>query len=165
MGQSITPINPKEKLKKAAQTTANLAATAGMAFATGGASLGTQIAGKAALGAAMGAGGGGAAGAGAAGALAGANPEELSMADFGDEGQRGLSLFGRIKKGYNNYKTGDSALNEAQGMVDSLERDEYLDRLNAGIPTNPLEGIERTEIKDSDKTEINNSDQTQVEKD
>lgn len=164
MGQSITPINQKEKLKKAAQTTANLAATAGVAIATGGTSLGAQVAGKAALGAAMGAGGGGAAGAGAAGALAGANPEELSMADFGDEGQRGLSLFGRIKDGYNNYKAGDSALNEAQGMVDSLERDEYLDRLNAGIPTNPLEGIERTEIKDSDKTEINNSDQTQVEK-
>ena len=163
MGQSIQPINQKEKLKKAAQTTANLAATAGMAFATGGASLGTQIAGKAALGAAMGAGGGGAAGAGA-GALAGANPEELSMTDFGDEGQRGLSLFGRIKDGYNNYKAGDEALTEAQGMVDSLERDAYLDRLNAGIPTNPLEGIERTEIKDSDKTEINNSDQTQVEK-
>lgn len=164
MGQSIQPINQKEQLKQVAQKGLNLAASGAMAFATSGASLGTQMAGKAALGAAMGAGGGGAAGAANAGvsALAGANPEELSMTDFGDAGQRGLSLFGRIKDGYNNYKAGDEALTEAQGMVDSIERDEYLDRLNAGIPTNPLEGVERTEIDKTDKTEIEKADSTHV---
>lgn len=167
MGQSIQPINQKEQLKQVAQKGLNLAASGAMALATSGASLGTQMAGKAALGAAMGAGGGGAgaaAGAAKAGAsaLAGANPEELSMTDFGDEGQRGLSLFGRIKDGYNNYKAGDEALTEAQGMVDSIERDEYLDRLNAGIPTNPLEGVERTEIDKTDKTEIEKADSTHV---
>lgn len=166
MQRSLTPINQKEKLKKVAQTGLNIAATAGMAVATSGASLGTQLAGKAALGAAMGAGGGGAAagGAGAAGALAGAAPEELSMADFGDAGQRGLSLFGKLKNGYNNYKAGDDALNEAQGVVDALDREDYLDRLDGAIPTSSTEDFKRAEIKDSDKTEINNSDETKVEK-
>lgn len=166
MQRSLTPINQKEQLKKVAQTGLNLAATAGMAVATGGTSLGTQLAGKAALGAALGGGGGAAAGAAGTGAsaLASAAPEELSMADFGDAGQRGLSLFGRLKKGYSDYKDGDAALSEAQGVVDALDRDDYLGRLDGAIPTSSTEDFKQAEIKDSDKTEINNSDNTKVEK-
>lgn len=161
MQRSYTGINQKERVKKMAQTGLNLAATAGMAVATGGTSLGTQLAGKAALGAALGAGGGGGA---AAGAVAGGAVEDLSMADFGDANQRGLSLFGKLKNGYDNYKTGDAALNEAQGVVDALDRDDYLDRLNGAVPTSSTEDFKQAEIKDTDKTEINNSDSTEVEK-
>lgn len=119
MSDTIKPISQRDQAKKVAQGVLNAGVALGTAAFTGGTSLAMQTAGKMALGKAL-----------SSVAGDGANPEDATMADYGDQDERGLSLFDKGKTMLNNYRFANQELSSAQGVVDALDRDDYLNRLD-----------------------------------